>query len=985
MSTTVAPEIFPRLVFTMVRLSIHYGHSALSAFGYTTFALLLCSVFEDIERGYQTGQAGLWLLDKFPSGSLKAKVFAAYFVAVHHWKRHAQETIEPLIEGSKHGMETGDLEFAGVALMHCGSYLFWLGYPLTVVAQQHEKFSSLMHRFNLEYQLIYLNIWQQTVCNLQGKNTMPYRLQGEVFDEDEILPTLLKKNYGMAVFAVHLAKVMLCYLFKEVDQALDNAILAEEYEQANTGVMVVPIYQFYYSLVLLATLPDVSQEEQVDIFRKINAHQEQMKVWSLHAPDNYQHRYALVEAEKARFLGKPEAGEWYEQSITLAEKNKYRIEEALSYELAAEYYLERGMKKIARTFFKEAHAAYVQWGATAKVLHLEKNHPELSSIYKDINEKSNAVTSTVGSSMLHSPLHLDLASVIKASQTLSKEIVLSKLLANMMRIVIENAGAQKGLLLLPRKNKWFIETEGYAENDNIIVLGSLALEKYSQIPSALIHYIARTQENVVLSNAAQEGGFNQDKYIIREQCKSILGMPLINQGKIIGIIYLENNLTTDAFDQQRLEILTLLSSQLAISIKNALLYNQLEIKVAERTSALQQEITERKRAEDKATSASKAKSDFLSNMSHEFRTPLNVILGFAQILARDLSIGEEQQKHVAIINRHAHHILTLVNEVLDLAKIESGKATLDNISFDLDNFLESLKETFLPQAEYKGLFFTIKKDENLLRSIKTDEVKLRQIFINLIGNAFKFTKTGGISLRVRSTQSAKSAREDGDIQMLHCEVEDTGIGIDPEHQEKIFAPFVQSSASVDQTVGTGLGLSITRQFIELLGGDIEVTSTQDIGSTFRFKVAIEKSEHAEVKRSSRSSRVIGLAPGQKTFRLLIVEDVVENRRILVKLFNSIGFKVQEASDGFQGVEIYKSWHPDLIWMDMRMPVMDGYQATREIRKTKAGKEVIIVALTAQAFGSERKKILKAGCNDFINKPYNELTLSGCSFMKFDIY
>ncbi|CAK8723183.1 hypothetical protein KKHLCK_12495 [Candidatus Electrothrix laxa] len=954
-SYTVAPELYPRLVFTMVRLSAEYGNSALSAFGYTNLALLFCCAFEDIEAGYQTGQAGLRLLDSFPSGSSKAKVFASYYVTVHHWKRHAQETIDSLMEGCKYGLETGDLEFAGVTLMHCGSYIFWLGHPLATVAQQHKKFNTLMQRFNLEYQTIYLKIWQQTVFNLQGRNTMPCRLQGEVFDEDEILPTLLENNYGMAIFAVYLAKVMLCYLFKEVDHALDNAILAEKYAQANTGVMVVPIYQFYYSLVLLATLPDVSQDEQAEILRKVEAHQEQMKLWAMHAPDNYQHRYALVEAEKARFLGKPEAGEWYEQAITLAEKNKYRTDEALAYELAAEYYSERGMKKIAQTFFKEAGSAYAQWGATAKVLHLEKNHPELCD--NEFSKKSNPTITP--------PVQLDLTSVIKASQTLSKEIVLSKLLANMMRIVIENAGAQKGLLLLPRKNKWFIETEGYAENDKIMVLRSLSLEEYSQIPSTLIHYIARTLENVVLSNAAQEGDFSQDRYIIREQCKSILGMPLVNQGKLIGIIYLENNLTTGAFDQQRLDILTLLSSQLAISIKNSLLYNQLEIKVAERTSALQQEITERKRAEEKATAASKAKSDFLSNMSHEFRTPLNVILGFAQILERDLSIGEEQQEQIAIINRHAHHILTLINEVLDLAKIESGQATLDNTSFDLDNFLESLKETFFQQAIAKGLFFTIKKDKNLLRSIRTDQGKLRQILINLIGNAFKFTKKGGVSLRVRS------ATETGDIHMLSCEVEDTGIGIDPEHQEKIFAPFIQSSASVDKSVGTGLGLSITRQFIKLMGGNIEVTSTPDIGSIFRFKVAIEKSKHAEIKKSSHSPRVRGIASGQKTFRLLVVEDIVENRRILVKLFNSVGFRVKEAPNGARGIEIYHTWQPDLIWMDIRMPVMDGYEATRKIRKTKAGKEVVIIALTAQAFGNEREEALKAGCNDFISKPYSE--------------
>ncbi|MCW5201461.1 AAA family ATPase [Desulfobulbus sp. US4] len=976
-SYTVAPELYPRLVFTMVRLSVSYGNSELSAFGYTNFALLLCCAFGDIETGYKIGQAGLRLLTKFPSEALKAKVFASYYVTVHHWKRHAQETIEPLTEGCQYGLEAGDLEFAGVTLMHCGSYMFWLGHPLPAVAQQHKKFSAVMQRFNLEYQLIYLKIWQQTVLNLQGKKSMPFRLEGEVFDEDEMLPTLLKKNYGMAVFAVYLAKMMLCYLFKEVDQALDNAILAEEYEQANTGVMVVPIYQFYYSLVLLATLPDVSQDEQVDILRKVEAHQKQMRVWAMHAPDNYQHRYALVEAEKARFLGKPEAGEWYEQAITLAEKNKYRAEEALSYELAGEYYSERGLKKIAQTSFKEAYATYAQWGATAKILHLEKSHPELSD--NALSKKHHpATTTTLGSSTsgvggAHSPVQLDLTSVIKASQTLSKEIVLSKLLANMMRIVIENAGAQKGVLLLPRKNQWFIETEGSAENDEIMVLRSLALEKYADIPSSLIHYIARTQENVVLSDAAQEGSFSQDRYIIREQCKSILGMPLINQGELIGIIYLENNVTTGAFNQQRLEVLLLLSSQLAISIKNSLLYNQLEVKVAERTHALEQEITERKRAEEKATAASKAKSDFLSNMSHEFRTPLNVILGFAQILERDLALSEEQQGQIAIINRHANLLLSLINEVLDLAKIESGLITLDETSFDLDIFLDSLKETFHQRAVDKGLFFTITKDENLLRSIKTDERKLHQILINLIGNAFKFTRTGGISLRVRS---AKSTTETGGIQMLYCDVEDTGIGIDLEHQKKIFSPFIQSSASVDQSVGTGLGLSITQQFIKLMGGDIEVSSTPDIGSIFRFKVAIEESEHAEVKRSSRSPRSRGIAPGQKKNRLLIIDDVVENRKILVELLTGIGFRVKEASNGAQGIEICQSWQPDLIWMDIRMPVMDGYEATREIRKKTAGKDVIIIALTAQKFGNEREKALKAGCNDFISKPYREEELLG---------
>ncbi|MCI5221899.1 MAG: serine/threonine-protein kinase PknK [Candidatus Electrothrix sp. AR4] len=454
-SYVVAPEFFPQIVFTMVRLSVEYGNSTLSAFGYTTYASLLCTVFGEIEAGFQTGQLGLYLLNKSNSKALKAKVFASYNVTVHHWKRHAQETIEPLMEGSQDGLETGDLEFAGVTLMHCGSYLFLLGKPLPTVAQQHKKFNAFMLRVNLEYQLVYLNIWQQTVLNLQGKNTDPCRLTGSVFDENEVLPRVLESNYGMAIFGVYLSKVMLCYTFKDFDQAVSNAISAEKYEQANIGVMVVPVYKFYYSLALLATYLDASQKKQADILRKVEAHQEQMKLWAFHAPANYQHRYALVEAEKARCTGKPEAGEWYEEAINFSEKNEYLAEEALAYELASEFYVDRGMKKIAQTYLKEAYYAYKQWGARAKVSHLEKNYPELfiEDRFLQKNIYSATTAKSFRGSMLQASTQLDLTSVMKASQTLVKEIVLSKLLANMMRIVIENAGAQRGLLLLPQENK----------------------------------------------------------------------------------------------------------------------------------------------------------------------------------------------------------------------------------------------------------------------------------------------------------------------------------------------------------------------------------------------------------------------------------------------------------------------------------------------------------------------------------------------------
>ncbi|MCI5145116.1 MAG: GAF domain-containing protein, partial [Candidatus Electrothrix sp. AR3] len=575
-SYIAAPKLFPQIVFTMVKLSVKYGNSALSAFGYTAYASLLCAAF-DIESGYQAGQLGISLLKKFDAKALKAKVFASYNVTVHHWKRHAQESIAPLKEGSQSGLETGDVEFTGINLMHCGSYLFWLGKPLATVAQQQKEFHRLMRSLNLEYQLIYLTIWQQSVSNLQGTNTDPCRLIGKFFNEEELLAKILKENYGMAIFAIYLAKAMLCYLFKDFNGAVSNAALAEKYEQSNVGVMVVPIQKFYYSLALLAIYPLAPAKKQADIIIQVESYQEQMKIWAHHAPSNYRHRYKLVEAEKARVFGQHWiAAKLYEEAIVFAKKNQYIQEEGLSYELAAEFYLASGMEKFFKTYLREALYSYQQWGATAKVVALKKKYPQ---VFVENLSLASTTISNVRSSLLQSSNHFDLTSVMKAAQALAGEIILRKLLAKMMRIVIENAGAERGVLLLPLKNKWVIETEGHIENDEVRVLQSLAIEDHSHVPTTLIHYVARTQESVVLSGAAGKGKFDQDTYIINNNPKSLLALPLLNQGKLTGILYLENNLTTGAFTSERLKVLKLLSSQLAISIENSLLYNNLEQKV----------------------------------------------------------------------------------------------------------------------------------------------------------------------------------------------------------------------------------------------------------------------------------------------------------------------------------------------------------------------------------------------------------------------
>ncbi len=591
-SYTVAPALLPQIIFTMVNLSVKYGNSGQSVFGYTMYGLLLCSTLGDIEFGYKVGQLAISLLDKFDAREWKAKGFASYNVAIHHWKKPARETIAPLIEGSQSGLETGDVEFAGVTAMHCGSYLFWIGEPLESVAQKQTQFVEMMQAVKQEYQQTYLNLWRQTVFNLQGHHSEPCRLIGTAFNEDDILPKVLEANYGMAIFGIYLAKSMLCYLFKDFTQAVANAELADSYEPANAGIMVVPIRQFYYSLALLATYHNVSSDKQREIVVQVESNQKQMKRWAFHAPSNYQHKHDLVEAEKARVMKQDfTAMDGYEKAIAGAFDNEYLNEEALAYELAAEFYFGRSMAKIAGLYMKEAHYRYQQWGALAKVENLEERYPQWLAPSSTPAMPTMATTrqATIMASptrLITSTSVLDLESVTKASQTLAGEIVLSKLLEKMMHIVIENAGAERGFLILPQNEQWVIEAEGAIDKEDVTVLHSLPVENH--LPEAIVSYVARTHENVVLADARLEEFYTDNLYIRTHQTQSVLCFAIVYQQQLRAILYLENNLTTGAFTETRLNVLKMLSSQIAISLENAQYATQLEDKVRRRTIQLAQ-------------------------------------------------------------------------------------------------------------------------------------------------------------------------------------------------------------------------------------------------------------------------------------------------------------------------------------------------------------------------------------------------------------
>jgi two-component system sensor histidine kinase/response regulator len=880
------------------------------------------------------------------------------FKAVHgnvlvHYTCFLQSNLEPLratlptfMQAYQICRESGDTDYCGYITATYLEHALFAGSPIQDAIRTGFDLSGFYKTVDMPSQK------KTTYAVLSGIQSLatypienPDQWKNDFFNDDIDIPIMEKGSDFLGLCFVYSTKILIAQLFRN-KASVDRYFTAlAPYQQSAASFYMEYWLPFAQSLHLIEGIAsDSTVRERVDQTLQM------LKDCAVHAPMNFQHKYDLLLAEKYRVTGLiSDALLAYGRAIRGAEDAEYWNEAGHSCELAAEACLSIALAEPVNTYLHRAVVNYQKWGAIAKVHDLLKRYPD---ILLDIQ---------VGDVATISGAAIDLESIVLASQVMISETTTAGLYRRMLNLLMKNSGADRCLFLYCDKGAWRIEA--HADSETPAMLEGLPYPQgLDSLPASrwMLDYVLRTSEPLIVADAIKEERFSNDPHILSGGARSVLCLPLVQQGEIRGLLYHENHHVPGVFSKARLRVITVIANQFQIALENAFLLEGLEKRVQERTRELHE-------ARDAAEAANKAKSNFLATMSHELRTPLNAILGFSEILAKDSEPGSRAREHLATIRRSGEHLLTIINDILDLSKIESGKMEFQPQPFDLGELITDLTVMFHQQALEKGLSLTIDQSSSFPRFVKSDPAKLKQIFVNLIGNAIKYTDRGGIRIKLCTA----SVRNGTDHHQIIGEVIDTGMGIAQEDFQRIMDPFVQ----IGTHEGTGLGLTITQQLVKLMEGELKVTSQLGKGSTFQFIVAYEPVLENDLPVASKKFGDVSGIANAGEFRILIVEDQMDNRRLLRSILEPFGFSIREAENGRIGVDCCQEWHPHLIFLDRRMPIMDGIEAAQEIRSLDASNNrPVLVAVTAHAFRDEEQEMRDAGCDDFIAKPYTISTI-----------
>ena len=898
---TSRPLLFALVLLNQVRLSIKWGNCAQGTTAYVAYAIALWNLFGDIDSAYRLGRVALALSEKFGVRAIQPFITYVATAFTQHWKRPLRDTLAPLLKAYAVGLEVGDLEHAAAsAYILCG-HRFWLGEPLSALAQTMANYQKEIETLNQDVMLQLHTINRQTVLNLLGESTHVCVLQGEVYTEAEMRPVYEHNGNRQAIFLGHFQQLFLNYLFHHYDQASVQAQRAAEYLDAVPAQVIFAIYHVYRALTCLALSDKGDPAQTKQYLAQANRDLKKLEKWAHYAPTTYAHRLALVKAEKHRVLdNKLAAMAAYDDAIALAQTHDYLQEAGLAQELAGNFYLAWDKAAIARTYFANAYYSYENWGATAKLDDLKQRYEaylpatvwELDTVTPDqavtvpnlggsdritIHETTSVSRSTSLSQTF------DATTVLKASQALSSEIQLDQLLETLMQVLLENAGAQQGALLLLQDGELVVEIEAHrAANPNnpleIETLQSVSLAKSQAVPVSLINYVARTNETLVLQDANDETQFAADPYLVQHQPKSVLCTPIRNQGKLLGVLYLENNLARGAFTRDRLEVLQLLTTQAAISLENATLYDTLEQKVAERTQALneknytlKQTLADLKNAQTHLIQTEKMSGlgQMVAGLAHEINNPINFIHGNITHVRN----YTDDLLHLLESYRQSYPnppdaIEQIIDEIdLDyliqdlpalLQSMRTGSVRIKDIILGLRNFSRLDEADMKPVDIHEGIDSTLMilhhrlRDKSGSKAIQIDKhygllpqvtcyaSQLNQVFMNVLSNAIDALNThrqhSPLLEVVESDSKITIHTESVANSHIRIRIADNGPGIPKSTLTKIFDPFF-TTKPVGK--GTGLGLSISHQIIvEKHNGKLICDSIPNEGTSFTIEIPI---------------------------------------------------------------------------------------------------------------------------------------------------
>ena len=627
------PEILPFIIFRMVRLSLKYGVTEISAFGFATYGLLMCGVLGDMSTGYRFGQIGLALLERFEAKMWLSQIYTPIYALINHWSEHVHKSLDPFLYSYKVGFETGAIEYACINVNIYCNHIYLGGKPLKESEREMKMFSKEMLKYKQETNYNYNEVYRQAALNLLGKSDNPTVLSGEAYDEEEMAPIHKERKDRAGTFLIHQNNMMLKYLFHQYDEALEHAVLTRPLLDAVLAKYDVAIFWFYEGLVNMAAARVKSGRESDSMLRRAKKNISQFKKWAKYCPVNHQHKLDLLMAEMAWCKGNEEkARKHFDLAIKGAEKGEFLNEEALSLERAGLYYLVTGQEFIAENYLRKAYQIYKEWGAAAKMKDLKNRFPKFL-IGLDKAAQDDSSTPSEGSGTTGESSTLDLETLMKSAQALSGEVVLDQLLKTLLNISIENAGAESGCIIMKQGEDWHIKSAHFVNQKDPSEFTETPLLETNRIPESLIEYIQNTKKSLVLDDISVDHRFLSDPAVKANDLKSVMCLPMFNKGESEGVLYLENNLQTSVFTENRVRFLELLSGQIAVSLENANLYENLEMKIAERTAELITSLENLKATQEQLIQQEKLASlgQLTAGIAHEIKNPLNFVNNFSEL------------------------------------------------------------------------------------------------------------------------------------------------------------------------------------------------------------------------------------------------------------------------------------------------------------------------------------------------------------------